>query len=72
MGFKTSACLLTILTTVFMVMVDPSPAQAKSEIYKNWRGIAIKGYDPVAFHKDGKPIKSDRPERRRWKLLGAA
>ena len=39
----------------------------KSEIYKNWRGIAIKGYNPVAYHKDGKPVKGSGEYEFTWK-----
>ena len=39
----------------------------ESEIYKNWRGIAIKGYDPVAYHQDGKPVKGSDEYEYTWK-----
>ena len=35
--------------------------------HKNWLGLAIKGYDPVAFHKDGKPVKGSSKYEHQWK-----
>ena len=39
----------------------------KSEVYKNWRGLAIKGYDPVAYYKEGKPVKGSNKLELKWK-----
>ena len=39
----------------------------KSEIYKNWRGIVIKGYDPVAYHKDGTQTEGSSKYELEWK-----
>jgi len=58
--------LLVVIAMSFSLAV-PSFAKAKSVIYKNWRGLAIKGYDPVAFHKDGKPIKGSSAYELEWK-----
>lgn len=44
-----------------------SLVDAKDEIYKNWRGLAIKGYDPVAFHKIGKPVEGSSRFELKWK-----
>ncbi|MGD9137997.1 MAG: hypothetical protein PVH42_14615 [Desulfobacterales bacterium] len=48
-------------------MALPSIAEAKSKIYKNWRGTAINGYDPVAFHREDKPINGSREFELKWK-----
>lgn len=37
-----------IATALLLSLATPSLAEAKNEIYTNWQGIAIKGYDPVA------------------------
>ena len=58
---------LVVLTAIFFSIAVPSLAEAKSEIYKNWRGIAIKGYDPVAYHKDGKPVEGSNKYEIEWK-----
>lgn len=60
--------ILVIMVATFMVCIAyPSITEAKSEIYKNWRGIAIKGYDPVAFHKIGKPVEGLNKYEHNWK-----
>jgi hypothetical protein len=41
--------------------------QAQDEIYTNWRGLAIKGFDPVAFFKDGTPAKGSKDFELTWK-----
>ena len=46
-------CILIKIFTLSTVV--PSLAGTKSQINKNWRGLAIKGYDPVAFFKEGTP-----------------
>ena len=57
MNIKLRTIPLIVVTAIFFSMAVPSLAEAKSEIYKNWRGIAMKGYDPVAYFKQGKPVK---------------
>jgi YHS domain-containing protein len=42
-------------------MVLPSLAQTKSLLNLDKTGLAIQGYDPVAFFADGKPVKG-KPE----------
>jgi len=58
---------LIIAAVIFIIAAGPSLAEAKNEIYKNWRGIAIKGYDPVAFHREGKPVKGTKQYELKWK-----
>jgi YHS domain-containing protein len=59
--------LCFVLTGLFVCLATPSLAEAKSEINKNWRGIAIKGYDPVAFHSEGRPVKGVSQYVHTWK-----
>ena len=33
-----------------------TPALALDPVYTNWRGLAVSGYDPVAYFTDGKPV----------------
>jgi hypothetical protein len=47
-------CALCIVVTTFISI--PNQAWAKSFINKNWRGLAIKGYDPVAYFTLGEPV----------------
>lgn len=57
MNFKRvlGCCILIMIFTLSTVV--PSLAGTKSQINKNWRGLAIKGYDPVAFFKEGTPVE---------------
>ena len=56
-----------VAAAMVISLSTPSFAVAKSEIYKNWRGLAIKGYDPVAFHKESKPAKGSKNYELIWK-----
>jgi YHS domain-containing protein len=47
---------LSLLCLVFG-MVLPATAQTKSLVNLNNSGVAIQGYDPVAFFTEGKPVK---------------
>ena len=67
MNIKLRTIPLVVVTALFFSMAVPSLAEAKSEIYKNWRGIAIKGYDPVAYHEEGKPVKGSSQYEFTWK-----
>lgn len=67
MNSKRVTILLVIATASFFSVAVPSLAKAKSEIYKNWRGLAIKGYDPVAYFKEGKPVKGSGQYELEWK-----
>ena len=67
MNIKLKKIPLVIATAFILNVAVASLAEAKSEIYKNWRGIAIKGYDPVAYHKDGKPAKGSGEYEVKWK-----
>lgn len=35
-------------------------------VNKNWRGLAIKGYDPVAYFTDGKPVEGSADFTHEW------
>lgn len=59
-SFLMVAALLLCLTT-------PSVGEAKDEIYTNWWGLAIKGYDPVAFFKNGVPVEGSNEYELTWK-----
>jgi hypothetical protein len=67
MNIKLRKIQLVVAIAIFFSMAVPSFAEAKSEIYKNWRGIAIKGYDPVAYQEDGKPAKGSNEYEFTWK-----
>jgi hypothetical protein len=67
MNIKLLTIPLAVAMAIFFSMAFTLNAEAKSEIYKNWRGIAIKGYDPVAYYKDGKPVKGSGDYEFKWK-----
>ncbi len=37
------------------------------EVYTNWRGLAIKGYDPVAYFTAGRPVEGDSDFVYEWR-----
>jgi YHS domain-containing protein len=39
----------------------------KSEVYSSWVGAAIRGYDPVAYFTEGKPVEGSRKFTHQWK-----
>ena len=67
MNIKILTIPIIAAASFLFVIAMPLHAEAKSEIYKNWRGIAIKGYDPVAFHKAGKPAEGSSKFELEWK-----
>ena len=56
----------TILTVGFFLMMTVSLLAQKSEVFKTDEG-AIKGYDPVAYFKDAKPVKGYKKFAYMWK-----
>jgi hypothetical protein len=67
MNIKRRTVPLVVATAFFFGIFVPSLAEAKSEINKNWQGLAINGYDPVAYYKDGKPAKGSSKYEFEWK-----
>jgi hypothetical protein len=67
MNIKIIAAALAVAAAIIFGMALPSQAETKSEIYKNWQGLAIKGFDPVAFHNAGKPVEGSSKYELKWK-----
>ena len=62
--------LVAILLTLSFGLFDaPSPAEAKDRFDRNSAGIAIKGYDPVAYFTEGKAVRGSDTFSYQW--LGA-
>ena len=59
--------LSTLLFFVLFSLLIASTCWAKSEINTNWRGVAVKGYDTVAYFTQGKPVKGDSKFEHKWK-----
>ena len=58
-------------TLLFMVMATlivtwSTQASAVDEVNTNFFGVAIKGYDPVAYFSDGKAVKGKRKFSYTW------
>ena len=41
-------------------------AHAEDPIYTNWRGLALSGYDPVAYFTQGKPVPGSSEHELEW------
>jgi hypothetical protein len=57
---------LCVVLVISALIVAPIPAWAKSLVNKNWRGLAIKGYDPVAYFTLGKPVVGMKEFEYKW------
>lgn len=54
-----------LLLTIFLVGLS-SPVWAKKPINSNWIGLAVKGYDTVAYFTQGKPVKGKKAFEYKW------
>ena len=57
---------LVIIVFLIIGLGLVSPVWSKSRINTNWRGVAIKGYDPVAYFTLGKPVKGSDEFEFEW------
>jgi YHS domain-containing protein len=57
-------CVLLVVTTLIMA---PPQLWAKSSLNTNWRGLAVKGSDPVAYFTLGKPVEGKKEFEYKWK-----
>jgi hypothetical protein len=60
--------LLGFLMAVGMTIVLSPQALAGGgkKINKNWLGVAIKGYDPVAYFTEGRAVKGKKEFEYKW------
>jgi YHS domain-containing protein len=56
-------CALALTVTLTVV---PGVVGAESAINIDWKGVAIKGYDPVAYFTMSKPVKGDKDHVVNW------
>jgi YHS domain-containing protein len=54
-----------MVTAALMVSL-PSAVWAKDRINTNWWGVAVKGYDTVAYFTMGEPVKGKKDFEYRW------
>jgi len=52
-------------TALFVFVISASPAAADGVVYTSW-GKAIKGYDPVAYFTQSKPVEGDSDFTHKW------
>ena len=56
-----------ILTLLIILTFHVSPVWGLEPIFTNFLGQAIRGYDPVAYFKQGKAIKGQKKFQYEWK-----
>ena len=67
-AFETSHLMLVPVMVVAAILVFfTGPSSAKKIINKDLNGVAIKGYDPVAYFTVGKAVKGKSQIRYSWK-----
>ena len=64
-GFAASAFGFLILTLLSIRILAPTPIAGEA-INQNPAGVALKGYDPVAYFTLGKPVKGERKFQHKW------
>ena len=57
--------LRRVLTCILLVSAAGS-ARAEDPIYTNWRGLALSGYDAVAYFQEGRPVAGDSANTLEW------
>ncbi|MEM7212517.1 MAG: hypothetical protein AAF479_11595, partial [Pseudomonadota bacterium] len=58
---------LIALTLTFLPLSQSFAELRSPEIYKDFRGVALKGYDAVAYHLERKPVKGSDSFAFEWK-----
>lgn len=56
--------LITLVTPIFIM--DVNPAMAFDKVNKTFFGVAIKGYDTVAYHTEGHAVKGKSKFSYKW------
>ncbi|MDB4474699.1 hypothetical protein N9023_06790, partial [Opitutaceae bacterium] len=55
-----------IFASIAFALLNVLPAIAEKPVNENWRGLAIKGYDTVAYFEAGKPQKGSGDHELEW------
>jgi len=53
-------CLALILAVQAFAQSTTAPSATKRYVNLDWHGVALHGYDPVAYFTQGKPVKGDK------------
>lgn len=56
----------TITVVALLLVLHTGIALAFDEVNKTFFGVAIKGYDTVAYHTEGRPVKGKREFSHKW------
>ena len=56
-----------VVTISLLILLSVQTACAKSSINTNWRGLAVKGYDVVAYFTKSTPVKGNKAFSFEWK-----
>jgi len=67
MDSKAHTVILVTATVMLIGLVVPATVQAKNEVYTDQAGLAIRGYDPVAYHEKGRPLEGSSNFEFVWK-----
>ena len=67
MKFAATLSGLCALLAVIALIMAPPQLWAKSTINTNWRDLAVKGYDPVAYFTLGRPVEGKKEFEYKWK-----
>ena len=57
---------IAIAFAVSLVVMFTGTALAFDEVNKTFFGVAIKGYDPVAYHTEGRAVKGKKEFSHKW------
>jgi len=61
------AALIKIIPVLAAILVGaPALCLAKDPVNTNFSGVAVKGYDPVAYFTEAKPVKGKAKFEYRW------
>ena len=64
---KWKAFKLSAIAIILFTLLSVQSTWAKSFINTNWRGLALKGYDVVAYFTMNKPVKGTSAFSYKWK-----
>lgn len=56
-----------LLVAGALLLGSVAPARAIDPVWSNWRGLAVAGYDPVAYFTDGKAVEGSSQYTTEWK-----
>jgi hypothetical protein len=59
-------CLLAIVVVAGVLAVWVIPGKAHKAVNTTWFGVAIKGYDTVAYHTEGRALKGKKEFEFAW------